>query len=203
MLSGWGARFFDYDNDGFPDLIVANGHPDDKVGERTRTLTYEESLLLLHNDGNGKMLNLSKRSGEVFQRKFSARGLAVGDLNNDGYPDVVVGVNGGAPLVLFNNAESQNNWVGLELVCKRANPNVIGAIIKWSVGGQVHSRLKTGGGSFMSSHDPREVLGIGKATRVDWVEIHWPRPSSAVDRITDLPLNRYVGVVEGSGLVKR
>lgn len=203
LFSGWGLKFFDYDNDGFIDLILANGHPDDTVDQRGRGVTAKESLLLFHNDGTGKMVNASNTSGEVFLKRQSARGLAVGDLNNDGYPDVVVGVNGGPPLVLFNNAESQNNWVGLELVCKRANPNAIGAIIKWSVGGQVHSRLKTGGGSFMSSHDPREILGIGRATRVDWVEIHWPRPSSVVDRLTDVPLNKYLKVVEGNGLVKR
>jgi hypothetical protein len=201
MLSGWGLKFFDYDNDGAIDLIIANGHPDDTIDMRGRGVTAKESLLLFHNDGTGKMVNVSKTSGEVFQKMQAARGLAVGDLNNNGYPDVVVGVNGGPPMVLMNNAESRNNWVGLDLVSKRANPGAVGAIIKWSVGGRVHSRLKTAGGSFMSSHDPREVLGLGNAAQADWVEIHWPRPSSAVDRISNVPLNQYLKVVEGSGTI--
>jgi hypothetical protein len=199
LLSGWGLRFFDYDNDGLMDLILADGHPDDLVDKRMRAVTYEEPLLLFHNDGLGKMTNVSATSGEVFQGKYAARGLAVGDLNNDGYPDVVVGINGGPPLVLYNNAESRNHWVGLRLVSTQANPGAVGALLKWSVNGQVHSRLKTAGGSFMSSHDPREVLGIGKAAKVDWVEVHWPGPSTHVDRLVDAPIDKYLTVVEGKG----
>jgi len=203
LLSGWGLRFFDYDNDGLMDLILADGHPDDLVDKRMRAVTYAEPLLLFHNDGAGKMNNVSATSGEVFRGKYAGRGLAVGDLNNDGYPDVVVGINGGPPLVLYNTAETKNNWVGLRLVSTQANPSAVGAIIKWSVNGQVHSRLKTAGGSFMSSHDPREVLGIGKAAKVDWVEIRWPRPSTHVDRLIDVPINQYLTVIEGQGISRK
>jgi hypothetical protein len=200
LYSGWGLRFFDYDNDGLMDLIIATGHPDDMVDMRSRGVTAKEPLRLFHNDGNGRMMDVSESSGEVFRRKQWARGLAVGDLNNDGYLDVVVGVCGGPPLVLYNSGESKNNWIGFQLIGTTANPAATGAILKWSVDGAVHSRLKTAGGSFMSSHDPREVLGLGKAPGVDWVEIHWPRPSTRVDRFTDLALNRYYTVVEGKGI---
>ncbi len=200
LLSGWGLRFFDYDNDGLMDLILANGHPDDTVDRRMRGVTYAEQLLLFHNTGNGKMANVSKSSGPVFEKKYSARGLAVGDLNNDGYPDLVVGINGGAPLILYNNAESRNHWLGLHLVGTTSNPDAVGAVIKWSAGGKVHSRLKRAGGSFLSSHDPREILGIGKETRVEWVEIHWPKPSNRVDRFTDLPIDQYSTIIEGKGV---
>lgn len=200
MLSGWGLKFFDYDNDGLMDLILSNGHPDDLIDERGRNVTYREPMVLFHNEGNGKMRNVSDQSDPVFQKRISARGLAVGDLNNDGYPDVVVGVNGGAPLLLYNSAESRNNWLGLNLVGTTANPAAIGSIIKWSAGGKVHQRLKNAGGSFMSSYDPREILGLGKAAKVDWLEVHWARPSRRVDRFTDLPVNRYVTIVEGKGI---
>jgi hypothetical protein len=123
----------------------------------------------------------------------------VGDLNNDGYSDVLVGVNGGPPLLLYNNAESKNNWVGLRLAGGAANPSAIGAIIRWSVGGQVHTRLKRGGGSFMSSNDPREVLGLGTADKLDWLEIRWPLPSRRIDRFTSVPTNQYLNVIEGRG----
>jgi len=201
LLSGWGLRFFDYDNDGVMDLILANGHPEDLIDQHNIGVTYKEPLLLFHNDGKGRMSNVSASSGEAFQQDYAARGLAVGDLNNDGYPDLVVGINGGSPLVLYNNAESRNNWVGLKLRGVEANPDAIGAVIKWSVNGQVRSRQKTAGGSFMSSHDPREILGIGSATKVDWVEIHWPAPSTRVERLADVPVNKYLTVIEGRGIV--
>jgi len=201
-LSGWGLKFFDYDNDGFMDLILANGHPDDMVDARNRGVTYREPLILFHNQGQGKMLNVSASSGEPFKKRISARGLAVGDLNNDGYPDVLVGVNGGPPLLLYNNAEIKNHWLGLNLVCTKANPAAIGTLLKWSVGGVQHQRFKSGGGSFMSSHDPREVLGIGQRTKIDWLEIKWPQPSSRVERFTGLPIDRYITIVEGQGIRK-
>ena len=191
----------DYDNDGLIDLILSNGHPDDLIDVRRGGVTYREPMILFHNEGHGKMLNVSEQSGEVFKKRISARGLAVGDLNNDGYPDVVVGINGGAPLILYNNAESKNNWLALKLVGTTANPAAVGAIIKWSVDGKVYRRLKNAGGSFMSSHDPREILGLDKAGKVDWLEIDWPRPSRRVDRFTSVPVNRYLAIVEGKGIV--
>ena len=200
MLSGWGLKFFDYDNDGLVDLILSNGHPDDLIDARSRGVTYQEPMILFHNNGGGKMLNVSGQSGDVFKKRFSARGLAVGDLNNDGYPDVLVGINGGPPLVLYNNAESKNNWLGLKLVATSANPAAIGAVMRWSVEGKVHRRLKNAGGSFMSSHDPRELIGLGKAGKVDWLEIHWPSPSKRVDRFTSVPTNRYSTIVEEKGI---
>ena len=202
LLSGWGLKFFDYDNDGLIDLINANGHPDDMVDARSRGVTYREPLILFHDEGNGKLADVSQSSGEIFKRRVAGRGLAVGDLNNDGYLDVLVGVNGGSPILLWNNAETKNNWLGLHLVGTTTNPSAIGAIIKWQAEGRVRSLLKSAGGSFMSSHDPRVVLGLGKSEKVDWLEIHWPAPSQRVDRFTSLPVNRYVTIVEGKGIVK-
>ena len=85
----------------------------------------------------------------------------------------------------------------------RCNRDAIGAKIRWSAGGVVRSRLKNGGGSYLSSHDPRDVLGIGKAEKIDVLEVHWPAPSKQVERLTELPLNRYVRIVEGKGLVRK
>jgi hypothetical protein len=200
LLSGWGLRFFDYDNDGLLDLIIANGHPDDQVDARSRGVTFKEPLRLFRNAGNGKMADVSDQSGGVFLEKHSARGLATGDLNNDGYLDVVVGVNGDAPLVLYNNGESKNKWIGLQLEGTTANPSATGAIIKWSVSGVVRSALKAAGGSFMSTHDPRDIIGLGAAQRVDWLEIHWPKPSTRVDRFPNLSVERYHVIQEGTGI---
>jgi len=203
LLSGWGLRFFDYDNDGLPDLILSNGHPDDLIDQRMHGVTYREPLLLFHNEGEGRMVNVSASSGEPFSRKYAARGLAVGDLNNDGYPDVVFLENGGPAHVLINDAASKNHWIGLKLVAITANPDATGAVIRWSVNSKVLSRFKRAGGSYLSTHDPRELLGMGKSTAVDWVEIVWPRPSQRVDRLTSLPVDRYHTVVEGKGVISR
>jgi hypothetical protein len=198
-MSGWGVKFFDYDNDGNVDLFIANGHPDDKIEEHSSHVMYKEPLLLLHNDGHGGWENISAAAGPAFSQNFAARGMAVGDLNNDGALDVLVAVNGGAPVLLKNVAASENHWLGVRLIGKKANPDAIGAKISWQAGDLKRSRLKIGGGSYLSSHDPREVLGIGKRAKIDKLEIHWPQPSGRVETFADLPIDRYITIVEGQG----
>jgi hypothetical protein len=139
---------------------------------------------------------VSADAGPVFAKSFPARGLAIGDFNNDGLPDVLIGNNGRAPVLMRNNCEAGNHWLGLRLQGTTSNRDAIGAKITWSAGGVVRSRLKNGGGSYLSAHDPREVLGIGAAKTVDWVEIRWPKPSGTVQRLTELPLDRYITVTE-------
>jgi hypothetical protein len=198
LLSGWGLKLFDYDNDGFVDLFLANGHPDDMIESYSQQVRYKEPLVLFHNDG-AKLANVSDQGGPAFQKLFPARGLAVGDYNNDGRVDVLVGNNGGAPLLLKNNAGEGNHWVGIKLQGTGCNRDAIGATITWSVNGKTRSRLKTHGGSYLSSHDMREVLGLGTAAKADWVEIKWPQPSGKVERLTDIPADRYVTIIEGKG----
>jgi len=111
--------------------------------------------------------------------------------------DEVVALKAGPPLLLYNSGESKNNWIGFHLMGATANPTATGAIIKWSVEVVVHSRPKTAGGSFMSSHHPREVLGLGSSDKVNWVQIHWSKSSMRVDRFTDPSVSRYYTLVEG------
>ena len=199
LLSGWGLKFFDYDNDGDPDLILANGHPDDMINIFKPLVTYKESLMLLENHGEDYK-NVSATSGPVFLKKFSSRGLATGDYDNDGDLDILVSNNGEAPLLLQNDRGSENHWIGLRLAATASNPGAIGAIITWEAGGRKRARLKTGGGSYLASHDPREILGIGGSSTVDSVRIEWP--SGQVDELTDVPVDRYSVVVEGKGIAE-
>jgi hypothetical protein len=198
FLSGWGLKFLDYDNDGNLDLLLANGNPDDLITLLHGEVTYEEPLLLFHN--NGKSFdNVSAQSGPAFSKQLSARGMAIGDFDNDGGVDVLVAVNDGAPVLLRNTASSQSHWLGLQLVGTKSNRDAVGARVTYQAGDLKRQRMKVAGGSFLSSHDPRMVLGIGQRTKLDWLEIQWPQPSGKIERITDLPIDRYITITEGAG----
>jgi len=197
LLSGWGLKFFDYDNDGDPDLFLVNGHPDDMIESRVPRVRHKEQLLMFENTGRA-FKDVSARSGAVFSKMFSGRGMALGDFDNDGDDDVLTSNNGEPPLLLRNQGGNRNNWIGLQLVATKSNPAAVGAVITWQAGTLKRTRLKTSGGSYLSSHDPREILGIGSATKIDSIEIRWP--SGKLDKLTNPPLNKYVKVIEGSGL---
>ena len=199
FLSGWGMKYFDYDNDGNIDLFLANGHPDDMIDSYSMHVKYKEPLLLFHQGPDGKLRDLSEHAGPIFQKDFAARGLAVGDFDNDGAVDVLIGINGGVPVLLKNTAAKGNNWLGVKLEGQKCNRDAIGAKITWTAAGKKWSRMKNNGGSYLSSHDPREVLGIGAATKIDALEIQWPAPSKGVDKLSNLQPNRYIHIREGSG----
>jgi len=197
LLSGWGLKYFDYDNDGAVDLFLANGHPDDMIDNYSQQVHYKEPLLLFHQGADGKLVNVSASAGPVFQKMFPARGLAVGDYDNDGALDVLVANNGGAPVLLKNNAAKGRNWLGIKLEGRTCNRDAIGTRITWKAGGKTMRRLKSSGGSYLSSHDPREILGIGTANKIDELQIQWAAPSKQVDKFTNLEVNRYIRIVEG------
>ena len=198
MLSGWGLKFFDYDNDGDLDLLLCNGHPDDTVDKRIEGVKFLEPLLLFHNTGKS-FENVSQQSGLIFSKPLSGRGLALGDFDNDGSVDVLVTQNNAAPVLLRNNVSRQNHWLGVRLVGTKANIDAIGAKISYQSGDLKRHQFKVGGGSYLSAHDPRMVLGVGKRTKIDWLEIQWPQPGGKTERLTELPIDRYVTIVEGQG----
>jgi enediyne biosynthesis protein E4 len=198
LMSGWGLKFFDYDNDGNLDLFLANGNPDDLIESLHSQVKYQEPLMLFRNTGKS-FQNVSGQSGPVFAKPLSARGMAIGDFDNDGAVDVLVSVNNAAPVLLHNKIGNQNHWLGIKLAGKKSNPDAIGARVTYQAGDLRRSRTKVGGGSYLSSHDPRIVLGIGKRTKIDWLEIKWPQPGGTVERFTEVPIDRYITIVEGRG----
>jgi hypothetical protein len=201
LMSGWGLKFFDYDNDGNIDLMIANGHPDLMVEQRYPEVKYQEPMLLFRNTGSSWQ-NVSSAGGAVFARSEAARGLALGDFNNDGAVDVLVSVNNGLPILMKNNAGTRNHWLGVKLVGKKANIDAIGAKITYKAGDLLRHRTKVGGGSYLSTHDPRMVLGLGQEKKIDWLEVQWPQPSGKVERFTDVPVDRYITIVEGLGIAR-
>lgn len=200
LSSGWGVRFFDFDNDGELDLIQANGHPDDMIEQYDRGVYWHEKPMLFQGDGAGNFRNVSAEAGPVFAQRWGARGLATGDFNNDGGVDVLISNNGQRPLLLRNEVGRKQHWLGVLLVGQHCNRDAVGARVTWRFGDHTRSRMKVGGGSYLSSHDPRLVLGVGGAERIDWLEVRWPQPSGRVERIAQPPLDRYVTIVEGKGL---
>ncbi|MDX2266896.1 MAG: CRTAC1 family protein [Bryobacter sp.] len=205
MMSGWGLKFFDYDNDGNLDLLLANSHPDDMIEQYSENIKYAMPPQLFHQE-NGRLRLLSPaEAGAVFGRPLTARGLALGDLWNRGRLDALIANNGAAPVLLRNEAGAGNHWLGVRLVGKTANRDAIGARIAWKgtdpkTGDKVRRRLKTSGGSYLSSHDPREILGLGGASTCEYVEVAWPQPSTRRERFPGLAADAYHVLEEGKGV---
>jgi enediyne biosynthesis protein E4 len=198
MMSGWGLKFFDYDNDGNIDLLLCNGHPDDEVEKLIEGVTFRELMLMFRNNGKG-FEDVSVASGSIFSKPLAGRGLALGDFDNDGSIDVLVSQNNAAPILLKNNAGRENHWLGVRLAGTKSNIDAIGAKVTYQSGDLQRHQFKVGGGSYLSAHDPRMVLGIGKRTKIDWLEVEWPQPSGKKERINNVPIDRYVTIVEGAG----
>lgn len=177
MYSGWGVKFFDRDHDGDEDLILVNGHPDDRIETLSKTLTHKEPILYLENQG-GRWI------ASALGGMHPARGLALGDLDNDGQHDVVIGNNGEAPLILMGSATPGNHWLGIDHAGL-----VPGSLLRWSVGGKIKQKRINSSGSYLSSSDPRLILGLAGASFVDWLEIQIP--SFPLERHEKLKADRY------------
>ena len=191
LYSGWGARFMDVDNDGLRDLFVAQGHVLDTIEKTSSYLTYKQAPLLLRNVGKSFV---SISGGPSFDPPLAARGTAIGDIDNDGDADIVVGVIDGPPVVLRNNG-TKNHWIGFSLVGSRSNRNGFGArVFVTESSGRRRIFDATNAGSYLSSGDPRILVGIGTATSVRSVEIRWPDHHT---QVVEAPaVDRYFTVTE-------
>jgi hypothetical protein len=198
-LLTWGTRFFDYDNDGWQDLVFANGHVYPEVGAHHLDETYAQRLVLFHNGGAGKYVDIRGSAGEVWNGTWPARGLAVGDYDNDGDLDIVVSIINGPPLLLQNRGGNSGHWLTATLVGTRSNRDAIGARVTARVGGRTIVEEVRSGGSYLSESDRRVHFGLGSDARVDSIEIVWP--SGAKERVGPIDADKFVTIKEGSGIV--
>ena len=199
LLSGVSAKFIDYDNDGWPDIIQANGAMVDNVQLYHSLISYKEPLLMFHNLGKGHFEKSSDALGPDFVRPVAGRGLATSDFFNDGAVWIAVNCRGDAPELLRNDGATANHWVEILLIGTKSNRDGIGSILKLTAGDLVRIDQSKGGTSYMSASDPRIHFGLGKRTKIDSLAITWP--SGQVDRLTNVPVDSIVAVKEGQGIV--
>ena len=195
---GWGIKLFDYDNDGYQDIFVANGHLMDNIDVLETHVTYPQRNLLFRNLGDGRFANVMSETDGLTLEKVS-RGAAIGDYDNDGDLDILVTNCNQRPDLLQNAIGNRNNWIQIQVVGQKSNCSGIGAKIKVVTGTHVQYWEVQSGGSYLSFHDLRAHFGVGKAEQIDLLEIRWL--SGHIDRGTHLPVNRRFIAVEGDNIV--
>ncbi len=173
LHSGWGVGFVDYDNDGWKDLLVAQGHDLDTVELNYPNLHYHEPMLLLRNNGKD-FVDVSADSGAIFHQSWLGRGMAIGDIDNDGRLDAVVTTNDGPVYILHNETPTQNHWLLLKLVGHKSNHDAIGAAVKLVTAKGPQFATVSTAGSYLSSSDKRLHFGLGTESVAQTIEIRWP-----------------------------
>ncbi len=192
-VSSYGARFLDYDNDGQIDLFVAAGHPFAPVSKIWPDIHFADPPFLFVGDGQ-HFTNVAATSGAALREPHSGRGVAVGDFDNDGDPDVLMLCVGEPPRLLRNDGGNRRHWIGVRLAGRESGRDAIGAKVSVTAGGRTRMRCLAGGGSYLSASDPRILFGLGDAGKVEALEVRWP--SGCVSRINRPPVDRYVTVEE-------
>jgi hypothetical protein len=196
LTLGFSCFFFDYDLDGWPDIFVANGHLEDDIEKIQKRIKYRQPPHLFHNVGGVKFQDVAAQLGPEFSAPRLGRGAAFADINNDGYPDVLITTNGGAP-ALFRNPGGGNRGLRIKLIGTKSNRDGIGAAVQVKIGNDTQYQLLHSGG-YLSQSELVLTFGLGAATRADSVEISWP--SGQVDHLSNLDGDQTVIVEEGKGV---
>jgi enediyne biosynthesis protein E4 len=196
---GFGVRFLDYDNDGWKDILVANGHVNPQVDEHSFGITYAQRALLFHNLRDGRFEEVGLRAGPALGQRRVSRGLAVADLYNDGALAVLISNLDGAPTLLRNISNSRGHWIRLKLIGTRSNRDAYGARVELTAGGLKQVDEVRANSSYLSASDARLHFGLGGATRVEGVIIRWP--SGLVEKLANVLVDRETVIREGAGEV--
>ena len=194
---GWGTMFFDFDNDGWPDLLLVNGHVYPEVDKQHLGSDYQEPRILYHNLGNGKFEDISGNSGPGITEPKSSRGMATGDLWNDGRVSAVVSNMNAAPSLLVNQMRYGKHWIAIETKGTKSNRDGLGAKIRVKAGSRILVDEVRSGSSYISNSDRRVHFGLGTVDKVDWIEIRWP---SGLTEVFENPkADSILKLIEGGG----
>jgi enediyne biosynthesis protein E4 len=194
---GWGCGFFDYDNDGWLDLLVANGHVYPQLATAKLKIAYLQRKLFYRNNRNGTFAEIAAEAGPAMNEPAAGRGAAFGDIDNDGDIDVVINNLDGAPNLLRNDGGNRNNFLVINLIGSKSNRSAFGARVKVAAGDLVQTAERRGGGSYLSQNDTRLHFGLEKSTKIDYVEVRWP--GGAVEKLVNIPVNTFIQIKEGEG----
>jgi hypothetical protein len=198
---GWGAGFLDFDNDGWPDILQVNGHVYPEIEKYNLDATFKVPRIVYRNLGNGKFKDTSAEMGPGISERFSSRGCAFGDYDNDGDIDVLVLNMNDPPSLLRNDGGNRLNWIKIKLVGTQCNRTAIGARVRVVTG--KHSQINEvhSGDSVMSQSDLRLHFGLGQAKTVDLIEVKWPT-TQKVEKFTRVEANQILTIREGAGIIK-
>ncbi len=194
---GWGTMFLDFDNDSWPDLLLVNGHVYPEVDKQNLGSSYEEPRILYHNNGNKTFTDISAQAGAGITAVHAGRGLAIGDLWNDGRISAVISNMNATPSLLVNQVRSPNHWIGIRAAGTKSNRDGIGARVTVKVGERVLVDEVRSGSSYDSNSDMRTHFGLGAATKIDWIQIRWP--SGLTERFENISVDAIHTLTEGSG----
>ena len=197
---GWGNAFIDWQNNGWPDVFLVNGHVYPQVDSAQVGTKYQEPMLLFENQRNGTFKDISKLVGPTIQVPRVGRGVACGDLFNDGRMEIVVETLKGEPLILQPQGGPPNHWISLQMEGTQSNRLALNARVKVTAGDLVQTSQVLSGGSYLSQHDVRLHFGLGTHEQVDKAEIVWP--SGKTETLTNLSGDRFYHIKEGSGVVR-
>jgi len=197
---GWGCGFVDFDNDGWLDIFLVNGHVYPEVEKLTTEAGYPQRKVLYQNQRNGSFKDVAEKVGGPLVDPTASRGAAFGDFDNDGDVDIVINPVNDFPVLLRTDSTTNNNWISVKLIGVKSNRDGVGARIKVVTDGRTRIDEVRSGGSYYSQNDMRVHFGLGKATKAQTIEAQWP--SGVVDTLNDVAAGQVIFIKEGAGQIK-
>jgi enediyne biosynthesis protein E4 len=191
---GWGCGFFDFDNDGWKDLLLVSGHAFPEVDKLGIDIHYRDRAILYHNLGGGKFADISESAGPGILERHSSRGAAFGDYDNDGLIEVLVNNQNEPPSLLKQTTRPSGHWITLKLTGTKSNRSALGARVRVTAAGRTQVDEVRSGGSYLSQNDLRLHFGLGSASKVERIQVDWP--SGARQSLRNLPADRVTEITE-------